>query len=491
MQNKDSKMHTRYIDKETTFGVIVATRGIFNPEHAKQGRKDIVAKLEELNFPYVILPESATKHAAVETLEDAKKCAALFRESGDKIDGILVINPNFGDEQGVAEAIDRSGLRVPVMVVALPDDPKKVGVKERRDAFCGKISIANNFYQYGIDFTNTRLFTESLSSAEFAQDLEHFAGVCRVVGGIRQARIGLIGARPEPFHTVRFSERLLQATGIKTVTVDLSEIISGAAKRDENDAAVKALLGEIREYGRIPNSIVEKNVVKQACLSAEINEWMDANEVDASAIQCWSSIQNNYGCATCLSMSMMGERLMPSACEVDVAGVVSMYTLALATKRSPGFLDWNNNVGEDPNLVACVHCSNYPKSFFGEDGEIEISNLDVLGMNLGAERCFGAIKGRVQSGDLTYFRMSTDDINGRIHSYVGEGEFTDDPFPMDGGVAVARLPEMQRFFRWMTKAGFEHHVAMVRGRAARSIHEAVTTYLKWDDYWHVPDESVL
>ena len=484
-------MHTRYIDKETTFGVIVATRGIFNPEHAKQGRKDIVAKLEELNFPYVILPESATKHAAVETLEDAKKCAALFRESGDKIDGILVINPNFGDEQGVAEAIDRSGLRVPVMVVALPDDPKKVGVKERRDAFCGKISIANNFYQYGIDFTNTRLFTESLSSAEFAQDLEHFAGVCRVVGGIRQARIGLIGARPEPFHTVRFSERLLQATGIKTVTVDLSEIISGAAKRDENDAAVKALLGEIREYGRIPNSIVEKNVVKQACLSAEINEWMDSNEVDASAIQCWSSIQDNYGCATCLSMSMMGERLMPSACEVDVAGVVSMYTLALATKRSPGFLDWNNNVGEDPNLVACVHCSNYPKSFFGEDGEIEISNLDVLGMNLGAERCFGAIKGRVQPGDMTYFRMSTDDINGRIHSYVGEGEFTDDPFPMDGGVAVARVPEMQKFFRWMTKAGFEHHVAMVRGRAARSIHEAVTTYLKWDDYWHVPDESVL
>ena len=484
-------MHTRYIDKETTFGVIVATRGIFNPEHAKQGRKDIVAKLEELNFPYVILPESATKHAAVETLEDAKKCAALFRESGDKIDGILVINPNFGDEQGVAEAIDRSGLRVPVMVVALPDDPKKVGVKERRDAFCGKISIANNFYQYGIDFTNTRLFTESLSSAEFAQDLEHFAGVCRVVGGIRQARIGLIGARPEPFHTVRFSERLLQATGIKTVTVDLSEIISGAAKRDENDAAVKALLGEIREYGRIPNSIVEKNVVKQACLSAEINEWMDSNEVDASAIQCWSSIQDNYGCATCLSMSMMGERLMPSACEVDVAGVVSMYTLALATKRSPGFLDWNNNVGEDPNLVACVHCSNYPKSFFGEDGEIEISNLDVLGMNLGAERCFGAIKGRVQPGDMTYFRMSTDDINGRIHSYVGEGEFTDDPFPMDGGVAVARVPEMQKFFRWMTKAGFEHHVAMVRGRAARSIHEAVSTYLKWDDYWHVPDESVL
>ncbi|MFW6251442.1 MAG: L-fucose/L-arabinose isomerase family protein, partial [Alkalispirochaetaceae bacterium] len=296
-------MYKRYIEKEITFGVIVATRGFFNPEHAKQGRKDIVTKLEELGYPYVILPESATKHSAVETLEDAKKCAALFRENSEKIDGILVINPNFGDEQGVVEAIDRSGLKVPVMVVALPDDPKKVGVKERRDAFCGKISISNNFYQYGIDFTSTKMFTESLSSKEFLEDLEHFASVCRIVGGIKQARIGVIGARPEPFHTVRFSERLMQANGIKMVTVDLSEIIAGAEKRDENDAAVKELLGQIREYGKIPNKIMEKNVVKQACLSAEINEWMDTNELDASTIQCWSSIQDNYGCATCLSMS--------------------------------------------------------------------------------------------------------------------------------------------------------------------------------------------
>lgn len=484
-------MFTRYIEKEITFGVIVATRGFFNPDLARNGRRDIVAKLDELRYKYVILPENATKHGATETLEDAKKTAKHFREHADEIDGIIVLNPNFGDEQGVVESIDRSKLNVPVMVVALPDDPAKVGVKERRDAFCGKISISNNLYQYGIDFTNTTSFTESIDSDEFRSDMEFFAGVCRVVGGLRQARVGVIGARPEPFHTVRFSERLMQQAGIKMVTVDMSEIIAGAEKRDANDADVKRLLSDIREYGRIPNAIIEKNVVKQACLSAEIMAWMDEHELDASTIQCWSSIQDNYGCATCLTMSMMGEKLMPSACEVDAAGVVSMYTMALATKRSPAFLDWNNNVGDDPDLVACVHCSNYPKSFFGENPDLEISNLDVLGMTLGEERCFGAIKGRVQAGDMTYFRMSTDDVNGRIHSYVGEGEFTDHAFPMNGGVAVARIPEMQRFFRWMTKSGFEHHVAMVRGHAARAIHEATSTYLKWDNYWHVPDESVM
>lgn len=482
-------MYQRFINRPLTFGVIVATRGFFNPEHAVNGRADALRRLKELGYDYVITDEKATKHGAIETLADARVCAEEFRRNSDRISGILVINPNFGDEQGVVETISRSGLNVPVMIVALPDDPKKVGIRERRDAFCGKISITANLYQYGIRFSPTTMFTESLDSQVFAEDLAYFAGVCRVVGGLRQARIGVIGARPEAFNTVRFSERIMQRTGIKAVTVDLSVILEGAKKRDAESKEVKLRIDQIRNYGRVPADIPAKNLVKQAALTAEIYDFMERNELDASAIQCWDSVQLNYGCATCVTMSMMGEELMPSACEVDVAGVVSMYTLALATRKSPGFLDWNNNVGDDPDLVACTHCSNYPKSFF--DDEIEISNLDVLGASLGADNSFGAIKGRVKAGDMTFFRMSTDDHNGRVHAYVGEGAFTDDPFPMNGGIAVARIPEMQRFFRWMTREGFEHHVAMVRGHAARVVHEAVSTYLDWDVHWHEADARYL
>lgn len=482
-------MYERFIEKEITFGVIIATRGFFNPEHAVNARKDTLAQLEKLGYRYVITDEKETNHGAIETLQDARKCAELFRRKSDVINGILVINPNFGDEQGVVETVSRSGLNVPVMIVALPDDPAKVGLRERRDAFCGKISITANLYQYGIPFSPTTMHTESLDSTLFADDLAYFAGVCRVVGGLRQARIGVIGARPEAFNTVRYSERLLQKTGIKAVTVDLSVIMAGANRRDAESQDVKKWVKGIKQYGTIAADVPDRNLVKQAALTAEIYDFMDRNELDASAIQCWDSIQLNYGCATCVTMSMMGEALMPSACEVDVAGVVSMYTLALATKRPAGFLDWNNNVGDDPDLVACTHCSNYPKGFF--DSELEIGNLDVLGANLGREKSFGAVKGRVQPGEMTYFRMSTDDVNGRTHAYVGEGQFTDDPFPMHGGIAVARVPKMQRLFRWLCQEGFEHHVAMVRGRAGRIVHEAVNRYLDWDILWHEPDERYL
>jgi L-fucose isomerase-like protein len=470
------------LDKKTTFGVIVGTRGFFNPQLAVEGRRQLLARLNALGYGYVVLPETATAHQAVETRADAKKCAALFQEQRDRIDGVIVVLPNFGDELGVVETLDRARLGVPVLVQACKDRLDSVDVTGRRDAFCGKLSVCNNLYQYGIPFTDTREHTCDIDSEVFGADLDLFARVCRVVRGLRRARIGAIGARPAAFQTVRFSEKLLQDSGITVVPVDLSEVIGQAQQLDDKAKPVRQKLSEIKRYGTIPKRIDPQNVLKQAKLSAVIEEWMAENELDASAVQCWTSVQNNYGCATCLSMSLMGEKLMPSACEVDVAGAVSMYALLLASGQIPGFLDWNNNYADEPDKCVCTHCSNFPKSFMGND--VEISELDVLGETLGKDNCFGAVKGHVAPGSMTFFRMSTDDRRGMIKAYLGEGRFTDDPFIMDGGIAVCEIPRLRDLMAYMCQNGFEHHVAMVRTHCAEVLHEAVTKYLGWDLYYH-------
>jgi L-fucose isomerase-like protein len=472
----------RIAEKKITFGVIVGTRGFFNPDHAKNARREIVAKLEQEGYGCVILPADATEHGAIETLADAQKAAKHFREHQDEIDGIVVILPNFGDEIGVVETISRAKLDVPVLVQACNDEVDKVDVKGRRDSFCGKISVCNNLVQYGIPFTDTTNHTVDIDGKEFSGDLDRFARICRVVKGLTSARIGAVGTRPAAFQTVRYSEKILQRQGITVVPIDLSEIIGTAQKMDNSSAAVKKKLEEIKAYGKIPNRIVEENIAKQARLSVVIEGWMAKNELDASCIQCWESIQENYGCATCLTMAMMGEKLMPSACEVDLDGTVSMYALALASGKAPGFLDWNNNYGKEVDKCVNTHCSNFPASFIG--AEIEISELDILGASLGRENCFGAIKGKVAAGDMTFFRMATNDTEGWIHSYLGEGEFTDDPFPMDGGIAVCHIPNLRGLLRHITKNGFEHHVAMVRGHWAGVLEEAIDTYLEWDLYVH-------
>jgi L-fucose isomerase-like protein len=470
------------MEKKPTFGLIVATRGFFNPELAAAGRRQLLAKLDELGYDYVIPPEDATPNGAIETLADARICAGLFKEKAAEIDGIVVTLPNFGDELGVVQTLDLARLKVPVLVQASDDDLDKLGVANRRDSFCGKFSVCNNLYQYDIPFTNTSLHTYPIDSDHFAHDLDFFARVCRVVKGLRNARIGAIGARPAAFQTVRFSEKILQAAGITVIPVDLSEIIFGAQALEDDDPAVQEKLAEITDYGTIPDYVSRANVIKQAKLSVVIDRWMETNECDASAVECWDSIQKNYGCATCLSMSMMGERLLPSACEVDVIGAISMYALLLASGNPPGFLDWNNNYGDDRDMCINTHCSNYPKAFMGR--EVEISNLDVLGATLGPDRCFGAVKGQVAAGPMTYFRMSTDDPLGLIKAYLGEGQFTDDPVGIDGGAAVCKVDGLQKMLDYICKNGFEHHVAMVRGHVADVLEEAITTYLGWDLYHH-------
>jgi L-fucose isomerase-like protein len=472
----------KVMDNKVCFGLIVATRGFFNPVLAGTARKELLELLDELSIDYVIGSEDATPHGAVENLEHAKIYARLFRENAERIDGVLVILPNFGDELGVVQTLDMAKLNVPVMVQACNDEVDKVGVFSRRDAFCGKFSVCNNLYQYNISFTDTTFHTCDIKSQAFRGDLDRFARICRTVKGLTHARIGAIGARPAAFQTVRYSEKLLQSAGITIVPVDLSEIFAAAKAFDDNAAQVQEKLDAIRAYGTIPAKFPDEQVLRQAKFSVAVDDWMEVNECVASAVQCWTSIQDNYGCASCLSMSMMGERCMPSACEVDVAGAVSMYALLLASGLPPGFLDWNNNYGDEMNKCVNTHCSNFPKSFFGVTPEI--GDLDILGETLGRENCFGAVKGKVAPGPMTYFRISTDDQRGVITSYLGQGEFTDDPFDMDGGIAVCKISNLRSLLGHICQNGFEHHVAMTRGHVADVLKEVVGKYLGWELYHH-------
>lgn len=470
------------MQQKITFGVIIGTRNIFNAQLAIEQRQKIVSQLDKLGFGCVITDDAATAAGAIETRADAKVCSELFKSRRDLIDGILVILPNFGDELGIVQTLEMSQLNVPVMVQACCDEVSKVDVKSRRDAFCGKISVCNNLYQYNIPFTDTTEHTCDIDSDVFAEDVKYFASVCRVVKGLKNARIGAFGTRPAAFQTVRYSEKILQASGITVVPIDLSEIIARAGNMDDSAAAVKDKLEQIKCYGTIPDDVEKDAVVSQAKLSVVFDNLMDEHELDASAIQCWNSIEINYGCATCLSMSMMGERYMPSACETDVTGAVSMYTLLLAGGNIPALLDWNNNFGNESDMCVCTHCSNYPKSFMGSD--VEISKLDVLGTVMDRAKCFGAIKGKVAAGAMTFFRVSTDDTTGRIKSYLGQGEFTDDAFGMDGGIAVCKVSGLRQLLGHICINGYEHHVGMARGHSAKVVHEAVSKYMKWDVYHH-------
>ncbi|MDR2914350.1 MAG: fucose isomerase [Tannerella sp.] len=470
-------------NKKMTFGIILATRSYFNSALAKDVRETLLNLLSQNNYDYVILNEedTVTGSGSMETREDGVKCAELFKKNRERIDGIIVTLPNFGFEIGIINAIQLADLNVPILVQACDDENDKVDLDHRRDAFCGKLSVCNNLYQYGIPFTDTTLHTYSINSPLLLEDINRFAGICRVVNNIRGARIGAIGARPAGFQTVRASEKILQRTGITVVPVDLSEILSMADAITDTDETLLNRIREIHGYAAIPDGY-EKKLAKQAKFGLAVEKWITANDIDAVAIQCWDSLQANYGCASCVTMSMLGEKLIPGACETDIAGAISMYILTLASGNASALLDWNNNFAEDRNKCVCTHCGNFPKSFV--NNKLELGNLGVLSRTMGTEKTFGAVKGKVTAGPFTYFRISTDDTKGSIKSYLGEGYITDDPYGMDGCIAVTEVPNLQNLMKYMCKNGFEHHVAMCRGNVQDIIYDAVETYLGWNIYKH-------
>ena len=463
-----------------TLGVIIGNRDFFPDKLVAAARIEILSLFEDMGINAVLLSDADSKLGGVETFAEAQKCAALFRRHADAIDGILVVLPNFGDEKGVAEAIKLSGLQVPVLVQGYPDDLGRMDVVNRRDAWCGKISVCNNLYQFGIKYSLTTKHVVHPTDPSFKSDLEAVLGVCRVVKGMRRVRIGAVGARPGAFNTVRYSEKILQRHGISVTTVDLSEILGNANKLTADDASVKAKLEQIHAY-TATGATPPDRLVQIAKLDVVLADFMAEHALDATAIQCWTSLQKNYGCNVCTNMSMMSENMLPSACEVDVTGTLSMYAMQLASGTPSALVDWNNNYADDESKCVLFHCGNWAKSFLPD---ITISTAPILGTSVGTENTFGALDGRTPAMPLTFGRISTDDCKGVIKAYIGEGELTDDPLETFGNRAVAQIRDMQGLMQYVCRNGFEHHVVMNASKTAGILKEAFSNYLGWETYHH-------
>jgi L-fucose isomerase-like protein len=463
-----------------TLGVIFGNRDFFPDKLVAEARTDLTKLFGELGLGAVMLDPNETKLGGVETHTEARKCADLFRRNRDAISGVLVVLPNFGDEKGVADTLKLAGLSVPVLVQGYPDELDRLDVVRRRDAFCGKISVCNNLRQAGIPYSLTTKHVVHPTEASFKSDLAQFVAVCRVVRGLRRARLGAVGARPGAFNTVRYSEKILERAGISVTTVDLSEILGQAAKLGEKDSRVTTKVDEIRAYANA-TAVPPAKLVQMARLGVVLDDFVAAQYLDATAIQCWTSLQQNHGCNVCTSMSMMSESMLPSACEVDVTGVLTMYAMQLASGTPSALVDWNNNYGASDDKCVLFHCGNWAKSFLPD---IKVLNAPILGSTLGVENTWGALDGRTPAGPLTFGRVTTDDTAGVLRAYVGEGLLTNDELKTFGNRAVAHVPKLQKLMRHVCREGFEHHVVMNGSRTAAVLDEAFTRYLGWETYYH-------
>jgi L-fucose isomerase-like protein len=469
-----TKINAKSDAGKSTFAVYIGNRGFFPASLLMAAREEMTKVLTEGGYGVRLLDAAATRHGAVETVAEGQLFAAWLAQHRDEIDGVILCLPNFGDENGAVTALRDAG--VPILVQAYPDELDKLDQAQRRDAFCGKVSVMDVFCQYGVRFTALPPHTVSPSSARFREHLDLFDRVCRVVKGMRRLTVGAIGARTTAFKTVRIDELALQKAGITTETLDLSMVFQ-RVRELKPDAAYRAARERL-QGASCWKGVPEGSLDNLARLRVVLDQIIGEFGLDALALRCWIEMEQQLGITPCVVLGDLNSRGISAACEVDVGNAVAMQALKLASGSPAMCLDWNNNYGEDPNRCILFHCG--PVAFELMTAKGQIVDHYMLATAVGKGRSFGCNEGRIRPMPFTFGSMLTAD--GKLKWYLGEGEFTADPIPPEffGCAGVAKFPDLQGVLQHVGTYGYRHHVSVTPGLHLAAVREAFSKYLGWD-----------
>ena len=404
----------------------------------------------------IVLSPEESKYGAVETYTESQRCAELFKKHADEIDGIIVTLPNFGEERGIADAIRLAGLKVPVLVQATPDRSDAMTIATRRDSFCGKMSACNNLMQYGIPYSLTTLHTESLTSAEFKADLEWFSAVCRIVKGLKNLRIGAIGARPTAFNTVRYSERIFETSGITIETIDLSEIFGRINRMKDNDDAAQAKLAAIKKYvthgGDSRRCAAEDGQAGRGDRRMDEADARDRQrgavlDFDGGVLRRGAVHDHEHDVERADSLGLRSGCARHAEHVHDGAGV----------GHAVGAAGLEQQLRQRSQQVRLLPLLEPAEAFL--QGRAGWTTRRSSPARWASENTFGTCVGRVKPGAMSFARYSTDDRRGMIRGYTGAGAVyrrsAGDLWRRGRGGDSATAEAAAHICR----EGFEHHVA--------------------------------
>ena len=459
--------------KEMCFALYFGNRGFFPETLIASARSEMIEAVTKAGYKYIIAPEDMTRYGAVETKDEGIKYAEWLKSHEGEYDGVIMSLPNFSDENGAIAALKNAGK--PILIQAYPDEIGKMDFEHRRDSYCGKFSICDVFHQYQVPFTVLEPHVVHPLTEDFAKNLYDFAAICRVVNGMKNFTIGVIGARTTKFKTVRYDEITLQKYGITCDTYDLSELFYRVEKM-ERDARVEAKEKTLCDYTDF-SCVPADKLTTLAKISLAIDDMMADYHLDVITLRCWEEMQTVLGVAPCVLLSELNDRGIVASCEIDLCSAINMYSMQLASEESTACVDWNNNYGDDKNKVILFHCGPIAQSLMEGKGKVTDHKMFAK-TNPGCG--WGSNEGRIAAFEMTYSNCKTED--GKLTVYADEGRFTGEPIEAEffGCGGVAEIDDLQRKLIKLAKEGYRHHTAVGKGKMASVLKEAFTTYLGYD-----------
>lgn len=460
--------------KKQTFALYFGNRGFMPGELITQAREEMIEAVTKAGFDYLAMDADATRYGAVETRDEGRLYAKWLKEHEGEYDGVVLCMPIFIDENGAICALENAG--VPILMQAYPDEIGKMDFQHRRDAFCGKFSITDVFEQYRAPYTVFPPHVVHPLSDAFAQNLQDFAAVCRIVKGMKKFTIGCIGARTTAFKTVRFDEVTMQRHGITVESFDLSELFEKVRRLSDDDRAVIAKVETLERYTDFSKVPQDKKYML-AKISVVIDQYIEEYHLDAIALRCWNEMETYLRVCPCVLISELNDRGITASCEIDMCSAITMRAMSLASMGPSACLDWNNNYGDDPDKVILFHCGSCAQKLMAAKGVVTSHKMFDKG-DPGSG--WGTNEGRIAAFPMTFSNCKTED--GKITIYFSEGEFTEDKIEDSyfGCAGVAKIPDLQNKLIRLARGGFKHHTTVCHGRYRKVLEEAFRYYLNYN-----------
>ncbi len=456
------------------FALFFGNRGFMPAELISGARKDMIKAVTDAGHEVLVMDENATRYGAVETRDEGRLYHDWLKSHEGEYDGVILCMPIFIDENGAVTALQDAG--VPILMQAYPDEIGKMDFRHRRDAYCGKFSVTDVFYQYKIPFTVMKPHVVHPLSPAFQSNLKDFAAICRVVKGMKRCTIGCIGARTTAFKTVRFDEVTMQRYGINVESFDLSELIYKVGKKQDTDQKVIDKVKRLEDYTDF-SKVPEKNKFMLAKISVVIDEYIEEYHLDALTLRCWNEMETILRVCPCVLLSELNDRGIVASCEIDMCSAITMRAMALASEKPTACLDWNNNYGDDENKVILFHCGPVAQTLMAGKGTVTEHKMFAK-EDPGCG--WGSNEGRIAAFDMTFSNCFTED--GKLKVYASEAKFTGEPIEKAffGCGGVAEIPSLQNKLIKLAKGGFKHHTTVGMGHMKNILEEAFTTYLGYD-----------
>ena len=437
-------------------------------------RNDSMATFSQVTGMAVIVPRPSpdgdtldaekglTPDGMVHTLDEAEAVAEYFARS--KVDGLILCPLDFGDERSAAKIAEKLG--VPVLLYATKEPPSRddPGLSRVSDSYCGTLSMASGLYRRKIPFHYAGLFFPG--EPEFKGEVETFVRAVAVVKGLKGARLGQVGVRPNSFETVGYDEAaMIRAFGQNVIYANLSDIVHAAKALADDDENVVAVVADQKARYRMI-TVGETYLLNAAKLEVALIDFWRRSRLSGMAMQCWPSIGREMGISVCTIFGRLTEKGMPTACEADILGALSMMVSFDAALREtvPHFIDWTIRHREKPNLLLAWHCGNAPaclardpeqtalRSRGDMKGELEVPEYDPQA---------GLSQFQIKPGTVTFCRLAEYDNEWKM--LIATGRIVPSDETLAGTWSWVEVKDHDALYRTLVEEGFVHHASMIHG----------------------------